>query len=285
MSITGVVTIGASHATHAASDRPTQRNVCPPAMRTAPALTEALGHASTDKRIDILRRIGVAGSISQAARAAGVSYKAAWQALETLGNLAGTPMVEKVVGGRGGGGARLTDAGRRVLDAADRLAQARVQVMARLADGAPDATPNAGLAASGLRTSMRNQFPCVVHTVTRTHGLVRVRLALPHGAPLFARITRESAQLLELARGKSVLALCKATAVQVGVHLEASEQRNLLHATVLRAARARTGGEISLRLAENLSMVGFAGAGELLRAGQPVLASVDEAGVVIAVAG
>ena len=81
-------------------------------IRTTPALADALGHATTDKRIDILRRIGTVGSISEAARGAGVSYKAAWQALETLGNLAGTPMVEKAVGGRGGGGATLTDADR-----------------------------------------------------------------------------------------------------------------------------------------------------------------------------
>ena len=68
-------------------------------------LTQALGHQATDKRLDILRRIGANGSISEAARSAGVSYKAAWQALETLSNLAGTPLVEKVVGGAGGGGA------------------------------------------------------------------------------------------------------------------------------------------------------------------------------------
>ena len=72
----------------------------------SPDLAEVLGHASTDKRIDILRRIGDGGSISEAARRAGVSYKAAWQAIETLSNLAGTPMVEKAVGGSGGGGSR-----------------------------------------------------------------------------------------------------------------------------------------------------------------------------------
>ena len=52
-------------------------------------LADVLGHEATDKRIDILRRIGEVGSISEAARGAGVSYKAAWQALETLTNLAG----------------------------------------------------------------------------------------------------------------------------------------------------------------------------------------------------
>ena len=80
-------------------------------------LADALGHPSSDKRIDILRRIGQVGSISEAARGAGVSYRAAWQALDTLSNLAGLPLLEKLVGGAGGGGARLTPAGLRLLEA------------------------------------------------------------------------------------------------------------------------------------------------------------------------
>ena len=82
-----------------------------------PALAGALGQASADKRVEILRRVAALGSISQAARAAGVSYKAAWQALDTLSNLAGTPLVERAVGGAGGGGARLTPAGEQVREA------------------------------------------------------------------------------------------------------------------------------------------------------------------------
>src|SRR6188508_26510 len=95
-------------------------------------LHSALGHEAADKRIDILRRIGDAGSISEAARAAGVSYKAAWQAIDTLGNLAGTALVASAVGGAGGGGPSLTPAGRQLLQAADEMARARSQVLARL---------------------------------------------------------------------------------------------------------------------------------------------------------
>ena len=113
-------------------------------------LADVLGHEATDKRIDILRRIGEVGSISEAARGAGVSYKAAWQALETLTNLAGVPLVEKVVGGTGGGGAALTPAGQRVLQAAHALAAARRQVLSRLHSDDDAATGRAALA---LRTS------------------------------------------------------------------------------------------------------------------------------------
>jgi molybdate transport repressor ModE-like protein len=94
-------------------------------------LNEALGHAASDKRLEVLRRVGQTGSISQAARDAGISYKAAWQAIDTLTNLSGLPLVDRSVGGSGGGGARITPDGLRLLGLADQLADARAQVLAR----------------------------------------------------------------------------------------------------------------------------------------------------------
>jgi molybdate transport system regulatory protein len=82
-------------------------------------LNEALGHTASDKRLEVLRRVGQTGSISQAAREAGISYKAAWQAIETLSSLSGLPLVERSVGGVGGGGARITPQGTRLLALAD----------------------------------------------------------------------------------------------------------------------------------------------------------------------
>lgn len=258
-------------------------------------LADVLGFPASDKRIDILRRIGQAGSISEAARGAGVSYKAAWQALETLGNLAGMPLVEKAVGGSGGGGAVLTAAGLRVLQAADALARARQQVLTVLHgdDASGDASSRA---ASALRTSMRNQFACVVGTIKPQQGQVRVQLLLAGGdagdIALHARITRESAQLLGLQKGLPVLALCKATAVQVtadtATRAPASVPRNVLNGTVTRASRAASGGEIGLRLPTGsqggVQIVGFAAAGHGLRVGMAAVAAVDEASVVIAAA-
>ena len=65
-------------------------------MKPPLPFADVLGHEASDKRIDILQRLDQVGSISQAARAAGVSYKAAWQALETLTNLAGTFVVSRI---------------------------------------------------------------------------------------------------------------------------------------------------------------------------------------------
>jgi molybdate transport system regulatory protein len=240
-------------------------------------LDEVLGFQAGDKRIDILRRVGQAGSISEAAREAGVSYKAAWQALETLANLAGTPLLEKAVGGSGGGGATITLAGRRVLEAADEMARARRRILDSFATG--DASGRAALA---LRTSMRNQFPCTVGAIKAQRGQVRVQLLLD-GSALYARVTRESVQLLGLEPGLEVLGLCKATAVQVAQHMEASTPGNVLSGEIVRASRSASGGEVTLRLASGVQLVGFAAAGSALKAGRQGMACVDEASVVIGI--
>ena len=245
-------------------------------------LAGALGHVPADKRVEILRRVGEVGSISQAARDAGVSYKAAWQALDTLSNLAGAALVERSVGGAGGGGALLTDAGTQLLRAADELAQARDAALARLTASAPG---SANLSALGLRTSMRNQLPCEVRALGGAGGVVRVELALADGQRLASRITRESAQLLALRAGQPVLALFKATAVVIVRQARAAEGRNRLHGRIGRASRAAAGGEFALTLAGGLQLVGFAEGGSGLKPRDEAVACVDEAAVVVALAG
>ncbi len=247
-------------------------------------LAVALGHEAADKRIDLLRRIDAAGSISEAARGAGVSYKAAWQAVETLTNLAGTALVEKAVGGVGGGGAVLTDAGRHLLRAALLLETARQDVLAQLAREPLPSGPMPGLAALGLRTSMRNQLPGHVQSLARTGASIRVALVLAAGSLLHARITLESAELLGLQPGQAVLALCKATAVRIAHQIAPQSGHNLLHGRLTRPAE-EDGGEMSLALAEGARLVGFAGAWHGLRLGDSAMASVEESGVVVAVAG
>ena len=246
----------------------------------------ALGHPQADKRIAVLRQIAEGGSISQAARAVGVSYKAAWQAVDTLTNLAGAPLVQRAVGGAGGGGAVLTEAGHQLLAAADAMAQARGAVLSRW-----QAAPHAGtaLARLAVRTSMRNQWPCVVQRLEVQGPIVRVYLALGD-ATLAARITHESAEPLGLQPGLTVQALCKATAVRVERPATAVASATpqpgsfRLPAKAVRVVRGEWGDEVSAALAAGMQMVGFAAVGSGLRAGQRVELVVDDNAVVLALA-
>ncbi len=239
-----------------------------------PVRPDALGDRHADKRLDILRRIATAGSISEAARGAGVSYKAAWQAVETLTNLAGTPLLEKVVGGAGGGGARLTQAGIDLLQAADRLQSAR-SALSRELDGSQRAPLTLG-----LRTSMRNQLRCTVTAVGKGKGLQQVTLALPDGSPLQARLSRESVELLALRPGLPVLALCKAAAVVVAPQTAMREGLNLLSGTVSRCSNSSR--EASLLLNCGQQLVGYFAQGAGLHVGRMATASLEASAVVVA---
>jgi molybdate transport system regulatory protein len=244
--------------------------------KTLLPLADVLGHEASDKRIDILRRIGQVGSISEAARGAGVSYKAAWQALETLTNLAGIPLVDKAVGGTGGGGAVLTAAGQQVLQAAQAMAEARRQVLDQLAT----ASNAPGRAVLALRTSMRNQFPCTVGAVEKRGGQARIALHLPNGPTLHARITSVSAQLLGLKAGLEVLAMCKATAIQVLSEVTSGTAGNAVMGTIRRTSRSAD-SEVTVQLANDIQLVGFVAPGFIPKSGQAAFAVFDESSLVI----
>lgn len=66
-------------------------------------------------KIDLLRAVAANGSISGASRALGMTYKRAWLLIDTMNQGFGRPVVERSIGGRGGGGARLSLLGEKLL--------------------------------------------------------------------------------------------------------------------------------------------------------------------------
>jgi len=119
-------------------------------------------------KIALLERIEASGSLSQAARELGMSYRRAWLLLDDLNHVLGEPVSTASVGGAGGGGARLTEFGRKLIvayrdveHATHDLAAAR---LAWLADGSADPR---GLRAISTRPLSR---PIAAHPGQRARG-------------------------------------------------------------------------------------------------------------------
>ncbi|MDX2219759.1 MAG: winged helix-turn-helix domain-containing protein [Burkholderiales bacterium] len=64
---------------------------------------------------DLIAAIEATGSISQAAKQLGMSYRRAWTLVDTMNRCFKEPLVTTATGGDHGGGARVTDFGREVL--------------------------------------------------------------------------------------------------------------------------------------------------------------------------
>jgi molybdate transport system regulatory protein len=176
------------------------------------------------ERFGLLRAVASEGSITRAAKAYGISYKSAWDAIAAMNALAGEALVEGSVGGRGGGSTRLTARGQLLVDRFAEIDAAHRRFLKLLDDRSIDLShPFSLLEVLNMKTSARNQF---VGTVTSLRsGAVNdeVELTLAGGQRIVAVVTQESTQSLGLRTKATAIALVKASSVVVATDLEGAK--------------------------------------------------------------
>src|SRR3546814_6569187 len=114
----------------------------------------------------LLAAIGQEGSITAAAKKIGLSYKAAWDAVDTMNNLAGEPLVRRTTGGQRGGGASLTSRAQELIRVYSLLHAEHERFMARLAAVNDQASHNLELIQHMMiDTSARNKLTGVIRQI------------------------------------------------------------------------------------------------------------------------
>lgn len=222
----------------------------------------ARGDFLGDKRVRLLEAIEQHGSISQAARHVPLSYKAAWDAVDAMNNLADAPLVERSTGGKTGGGTRLTDHGRRLIAlyrAMEAEHQAALDRLASTYATAPAADIPAFqrlLRRMAVRSSARNQFVGRITGLRMDALACTVQLQVDASLELVATVTRESAEHLGLAVGSEVIAMVKAPSVElVAAEPEPSAPGNRLWGTVQRLVSGPANTEVTLDLGQGRTAV------------------------------
>lgn len=246
-----------------------------------------------DTRIRLLEAIERYGSISKAAKAVPLSYKAAWDAVDAMNNVSEEPLVQRSTGGRHGGGTVLTEYGRRVVAMYRAVEEEYQAALDRLADrlgesGSGDVRQfRAMLQRMALRTSARNQFTGPICAMKEGPGGFEVRLRLDEANELSATITRESAENLGLKIGMEVHALVKATAVALSNESSAhpSPTLNRLCGTVDRIHRGSMNAEVSVLLPSGRNITAVVSKDTLnqmkLEVGKPCCALIEASGVTL----
>ena len=210
--------------------------------------TEFLGGS----RVLLLEKIAEYGSITRAAKAAGISYKTAWEQIDALNNLADRPLVVRVSGGHGGGGTELTEAGREVVRQYRALQQEHERFLSAL-----DQVLESGsdifqlLRRIGMKVSARNLWAGKILSATPGAVNAVVALELKGGDRISAVVTRESVEALGLAPGTEAFAMVKATSVIIARDLGSARlsARNILRGKVVRLVEGAVNSEVTLQLA------------------------------------
>jgi len=168
---------------------------------------------SGQRRLLLLSKIELLGSLSAAAKALGMSYKGAWQAIEAMNVLAGTPMVVSQKGGSGGGGGMvLSEQGKALVSAYQLFSEQMQHWMRSLEETSPQILSQLELMRKlSMKTSARNLLHGSVKSIQ--HGAVNseVVLAIGQGLEVVAQITPSSLERLELQVGSEAFALIKAS--------------------------------------------------------------------------
>ncbi len=217
---------------------------------TAPLILQLGGGEVSARRLALLEAVAKAGSISQAAKQVGMTYKAAWDAVDAMNNLADRPLVLRQHGGAGGGGAYLTPLGEKVVAMHAQLRRAVATVLQQFSGDGASLESLSTLRSLYMKTSARNALKGVIEDVR--HGAVNseITLRLQGEDCLHAVITKESAESMGLAVGKQATAIIKASWVILAAADECVKvsARNRLCGTIKRVQEGAVNAEVVLEL-------------------------------------
>jgi molybdate transport system regulatory protein len=230
-------------------------------------------------------------SVGSSAKATGLTYKAAWDALDAMANLFGRPLLETRTGGRSGGGASLTPTGLRVIEVFGRLEAEMTRVVRSLEPALAGSGITPFNLASGflMRTSARNAIRGTIAAIQLDRLTAEVAVAVSEDAIIYSLVTAESVRELGLCVGREAIALIKAPFVKIapGTSAPLVSVRNCLRGDVQRCEISDVSAEIVLDIGNEktvtASMSARSAEAMRLSPGDYACALFDAAHVIIAI--
>ncbi|SON56903.1 Molybdenum-pterin-binding protein MopA [Hartmannibacter diazotrophicus] len=243
------------------------------------------------ERIRLLEAVAREGSITAGAKAVGLSYKAAWDALDAMANLFGAPMLATRAGGKAGGGAELTPTGIRVIEAFHRLEAEMERTLRALQSELAGTGISPGSLITGflMRTSARNTLRGTISAIQSDAIAAAVAVDVAPGTTIHALVTNESVRELGLCVGREAIVLVKAPFVVVATGKEppAVSVRNRIAATVRRCTASDVSAEVVLDIGGGKSLAATISAASAkaldLQPGLPAFALFDASHVILAI--
>jgi molybdate transport system regulatory protein len=208
------------------------------------------------ERIKLLEAIAQHGSITKAAKATGFGYKTAWDAVNAINNLLPTPAFITKTGGQMGGGAEVTDEGRRLIETFHRLEERLANISKFIAERGIEGSEEELLWTVGIRVSARNIFQAEVVHIQKWPVDVEVSLRLSTAHIVSATVTNSATIELDLKPGRRVLVLIKAPFIRLVAPGEVVDsQRNWFVGDVIRRTDAERNSEVHLDIGHGKTLI------------------------------
>lgn len=203
-------------------------------------------------RIALLEAVIEHGSMTKAAQAAGFSYKTAWDAVQAINNLLPRPAFVTRTGGKRGGGAKVTEEGRRLIAAFHKLEEKLGRISASIAAEGLDNVDDLLLWGLTVKVSARNVFRCTLVALHKEPVDVTATLQVSAANDMSAVVTHGAVEDLRLAPGRHVMALVKSSFIHLAAAGEAPAVagRNRLEGQVVQRIDGDANSEIQLDIGD-----------------------------------
>jgi molybdate transport system regulatory protein len=244
------------------------------------------------ERIALLEKIDEFGSISKAAKSIGVSYKTAWDTINTINDMAEKPLFIRVTGGKSGGGTRLTEEGKDLIRTYRIIEEEHEKFLTNLEDKMGDVDEHSLeklIKKLSKQASARNIFAGTIEKVIPGETRSEVTLTMKHGETIVAIITNESVRSLGLQKGSDAYAIVKAGSVIIGIGKQKMKVsiRNKLPGKIVSVTPGAVNSEVKVEMAgENIisAIITNECATDLsLKSGDPVWAMFKASSVIMGV--
>ncbi len=215
--------------------------------------------AGLDSRmIGLLSAIEQSGSINQAAKIMGLSYKGAWQMIERANLLVPKGLIVTATGGSRGGGTYLSETGKTLLKVFNQLEQRNSEFIKQLNDELSD-NPDVQLLLQKqvIKASACNQLFGTIDKIIVGAVNVEVIVKLKGGTQITSSISLSSMTELGIKYGAQAVLMINSADITVAVDIDPQQfsARNRLSGKIIRLQQDEVNAEIIVRLPD----------GELLR--------------------
>ena len=208
------------------------------------------------KHIALLKAIKETKSITKAAEVVGISYKNAWDCLDTINNKSSKPLIIRADGNKKNSGSELSPYAKKLIKIYDAILETQKDFLQKICQKVDfEDVDIINLQRMSMNLSARNQLSCEIVSINRGAVNSEITAKLSNGNTLEATITVESEKNLGLKVGQKVVFIFKAPAVILAKDLDLKiSTKNQLKGEVIEAKIGAVNAEVTLKLSDEQTL-------------------------------
>jgi molybdate transport system regulatory protein len=204
-------------------------------------------------RVELLEKIDEYGSISKASRAMKMSYKAAWDMVDAMNNISDKPLVQKVTGGKNGGGAQVTKVGKELINTFKKFKEFYNALLLEVDENELNSDNHLSLIRKlHMKSSSRNMITGHIKEFNTAEYNTKIEIGISEESSLYAIIPTATFIDMDLKQGDKVFALIQESSIMLSTHeLHGISARNIIKSTISALKTDAVSTEVKLSIGKN----------------------------------